>query len=124
MVRSLSIPLLRSFVTVVERGSFTVAGQQLGRCQSAVSCQIRRLEAELGHRLLDRSPKHVTLTPLGQSFLPHARRMIAVHDDTVGLLRNWPLAGRGLPVPPLPAPPLPTPPLPTPQRDYDLALAD
>ena len=48
MRRSLDLDLLRAFVTVAETGSFTRTGQELGRTQSAVSMQIKRLEEQLG----------------------------------------------------------------------------
>ena len=49
---ALDIDLLRSFVLIAEEGSFTRAAERVGRTQSAVSQQIRRLESLVGHRLL------------------------------------------------------------------------
>jgi DNA-binding transcriptional LysR family regulator len=46
--------LLRAFAFVAEEGSFTRAGQRIGRTQSAVSMQVQRLEALLGQTLLRR----------------------------------------------------------------------
>jgi len=46
--------MLKSFITVVETGSFTKAGQSLGRSQSAISQQIAKLEQVLGVVLLTR----------------------------------------------------------------------
>ena len=51
--------LLRSFVLIAEGGSFTRAANAVGRTQSAVSMQIRRLEETLGQSLLLRGPRGV-----------------------------------------------------------------
>src|ERR1700733_3733053 len=67
---ALDIDLLRSFVLIAEEGSFTRAAERVGRTQSAVSQQIRRLESLVGHRLLERgSGAGAPLTPQG-GFLP------------------------------------------------------
>ncbi|WP_030244587.1 LysR family transcriptional regulator [Streptomyces sp. NRRL S-350] len=68
---------LRYFVTVAQHGSFTRAAQSLHLTQPGVSSQIRQLERELGHRLLDRSGRTVRLTPAGEAVLPHARAALA-----------------------------------------------
>ena len=54
--------LLRSFVLIAEGGSFTRAANAVGRTQSAVSMQIRRLEDTLGQPLLLRGPRGVETT--------------------------------------------------------------
>ncbi|MEV7773872.1 LysR family transcriptional regulator [Kitasatospora sp. NPDC086791] len=68
---------LQYFVTVAQHGSFTRAAQLLHLTQPGVSSQIRRLERELGHRLLDRSGRAVRLTRVGEAVLPHARAALA-----------------------------------------------
>ncbi len=64
---------LEYFVAVVEEGSFTRAAERVHVAQPGVSAQIRRLERELGHDLLDRSGRAVTLTDVGAAVLPLAR---------------------------------------------------
>ncbi|MEU9195297.1 LysR family transcriptional regulator [Streptomyces hundungensis] len=66
--------LLRTFVTVVERGSFSLAAQELGYTQSAVSQHIAALEADLAVPLLLRRP--VGPTPAGERLLEHARPLL------------------------------------------------
>src|SRR5258708_28140004 len=72
IMRDLDSTLLRAFVTVAETGAVGVAAARLARTQAAVSMQLRRLEEELGQRLLDRSPRGVQLTEAGQLLLPFA----------------------------------------------------
>ncbi|GAA5059375.1 DNA-binding transcriptional LysR family regulator [Thermocatellispora tengchongensis] len=86
---------LRYFVTVVDEGGFTRAAARLHLAQPGLSAQIRRLERELGHPLLDRSGRSVTLTEVGEAVLPHARAALAAADamrqtvaEFAGLLRG------------------------------------
>jgi DNA-binding transcriptional LysR family regulator len=64
---------LEYFVAVVEEASFTRAAERVHVAQPGVSAQIRRLERELGHDLLDRSGRTVTVTDVGAAVLPLAR---------------------------------------------------
>ncbi|MFN3513692.1 MAG: LysR substrate-binding domain-containing protein [Phenylobacterium sp.] len=81
---NLELDLLRAFLTVAEARSFTRAGERLGRTQSAISLQIRRLEERLERQLLIRDPRHVGLTAEGEAFLPQARRLLRLNDEIVG----------------------------------------
>ncbi|HTZ59406.1 MAG TPA: LysR substrate-binding domain-containing protein [Acidobacteriaceae bacterium] len=68
---------LRYFVAVAENGGFGRAAQLLHVAQSAISEQIRDLEAELGAPLFDRNNRNVRLTPEGDVFLADARAILA-----------------------------------------------
>jgi len=57
---------------VAHAGSIAGAAQRLSFTPSAVSQQIGKLERDLGCRLVDRHPRGVTLTPVGQALLSHA----------------------------------------------------
>ncbi len=85
--------LLRSFVLIAEGGSFTRAAERVGRTQSAISMQIRRLEEMLGHPLLMRTPKGVQPTPQGAWLLDRAREMLALNDEIIGNFRAPPMVG-------------------------------
>ena len=90
---NLDIDLLRSFAAVADSGGFTAAASLVARTQSAVSMQIQRLEDAVGHRLFDRSPRSLALTPQGEALLDSARRILALHDETVRKLTAAPVAG-------------------------------
>lgn len=85
--------LLRSFVLIAEGGSFTRAANAVGRTQSAVSMQIRRLEETLGQPLLLRGPRGVETTPHGAWLLERARRLLAMHDEIFATFRTPAVAG-------------------------------
>jgi len=68
---------LATFVAIAEEGSFTRAADRLHVVQSAVSASVRKLEAELGVTLFDRSTHHVALSDAGRVLLPEARATLA-----------------------------------------------
>jgi DNA-binding transcriptional LysR family regulator len=68
--------LLRSFVAIVDTGSFTRAGERVHLTQSTISQQMRRLETQLGCALLDRRGGQVTATAQGETLLGTARRIL------------------------------------------------
>lgn len=61
------------FVTVLQEGGFTAAGERLGMVQPAVSIAIRKLEENTGVKLLDRSGSKVRATREGDLFLKHVQ---------------------------------------------------
>src|ERR1700736_2365611 len=77
----LDLDLLRSFVSVVDAGGFTRAGERVHRTQSTVSQQIRRLEETFGRALLHRNGKHATPTEEGERLLSYARRILALAEE-------------------------------------------
>ena len=86
---------LEYLVAVAEEASFTRAAERLHVAQPGVSAQVRRLEAELGEALLDRSARTVRPTEVGAAVLPHARAALdavaAVRlavDEHTGLVRG------------------------------------
>jgi DNA-binding transcriptional LysR family regulator len=77
----LDLDLLRSFVSVVDTGGFTRAGERVHRTQSTVSQQIRRLEESLGYPLLHRNGKQATPTEQGERLVTYARRLLALEQE-------------------------------------------
>ena len=81
MTRNLDTALLRTFVGVADCASMTAAANMLKLTQSAVSQQIARLEAQLGHVLFVRDRRQMRLTSHGERLLGQARRMLDLNDD-------------------------------------------
>jgi DNA-binding transcriptional LysR family regulator len=77
---ALDIDAVRAFTLVAELASFTRAAQVQGTTQSAVSLKLKRLEARLDVRLIERTPRSVRLTAQGAAFLTRARDLLAAHD--------------------------------------------
>jgi DNA-binding transcriptional LysR family regulator len=76
----LELRQLTYFVAVAHEESFTRAAERLHVAQPGVSQQIRRLEAELGAALFDRSSRRPRLTAAGAALLPHARDALAASE--------------------------------------------
>jgi len=78
------LPLIAAFERVAHHASFTRAAAELGVSPSALSQNLRTLEARLGVRLLDRSTRRVGVTEIGQTFLLDARHGLATLATAVG----------------------------------------
>lgn len=87
MFPPLESDLLRTFVAVAESGNFTKAGEAVGRTQSAVSMQIKKLEDILGEMLFERGSRGVNMTSHGVRLLDNARRIVTLLDDTAASIR-------------------------------------
>lgn len=86
--------LLRTFAAICDAGSFTKAAREVNLTQSAVSLHVKRLEEQVGARLIIRNARALTLTEDGELFLSYARRILALHQEAERRLgRNGP---RGL----------------------------
>lgn len=68
---------MRSFVRVVEAGSFSAVAEESNATQSAISKQIAALERELGAKLLTRTTRSLALTEEGARYFEQARRLVA-----------------------------------------------
>ena len=78
---ALTLKQLRYFIAAVETGQISHAAMEMNISQSAITTAIQGLEAQLGVRLLDRSPHGVTPTIEGARFLHQARNITAAVED-------------------------------------------
>jgi DNA-binding transcriptional LysR family regulator len=76
------------FVQVVERRGFTPAGRALGMPKSTLSYRMKKLEAELGVRLLNRTSRQFAPTQAGEEFYRHAASMVRAADVAESLVRQ------------------------------------
>lgn len=76
-----SVAGMRIFARIVEAGSFSAAGRQLGASPSSVSRQINELEDELGVRLFHRTTRKLSLTEAGRLYHERAARILTDVDE-------------------------------------------
>lgn len=85
----MEIGQLEAFDRVARDGNFTRAAESLGLTQPAVSTRISLLEKEVGGDLFERRGRQLFLTPLGERFLPYARRILNVRDDGLQAIHDF-----------------------------------
>src|SRR6478735_8547837 len=91
---ALDLELLRTLVSIAEEGSFTRAASRIGRTQSAVSLQVRRLEETVGRDLLlRRKGGGIELTEAGRILLERSRELLALNDRILSDLRGRDVVG-------------------------------
>ncbi len=79
---------LRYFWAVAHDGNLTRTAERLNLSQSAVSVQIKQLEAQLGHALFERRGRQLILTEAGRIALDHADAIFAAGRELVGTLQD------------------------------------
>lgn len=79
---------MRTFVRVVESGSFSAVARETRATQSAVSKQVAALERVLGARLLSRTTRSLALTEEGERYFEQARRLVAEIAEAESSLRQ------------------------------------
>ncbi|MDX1294182.1 MAG: LysR family transcriptional regulator [Hyphomonas sp.] len=77
---------LRYFWAVAHEGNLTRTAERLNVSQSALSIQIKKLEAQVGHALFERRGKQLILTEAGRVALDHADTIFATGDELMGTL--------------------------------------
>lgn len=82
-MKALDLDAVKAFVLIADMQSFTRAAQALDTTQSAISLKLRRLEDQLGRRLLERTPRQVRLSAEGAVFLDAARSLVGAHERAV-----------------------------------------
>jgi DNA-binding transcriptional LysR family regulator len=85
---------LRSFVAIVDSGSFTRAAERVNKTQSAVSMHVRRLEEQLGVELFVKQGRGARLSDEGEKLVDYARRILQVEASAIAALSRRGLTGR------------------------------
>ena len=90
-----NLEALLIFVTVAESGSFTRAAERLDIQKGRASTAVRKLEEDVGARLLHRTTRSVQLTEDGRAFHARARDLLAEVDDLRSMFAGDRVALRG-----------------------------
>ena len=85
---------LRTFVAIVETGSFTQAAEVVHKTQSAVSMQIKKLEERVEHPIFARDGRGSKLTEHGERLLEYARRIVKLNVEALAAFSDAKLSGR------------------------------
>ena len=85
---------LRSFLAIVDTGSFTRAADRVNKTQSAVSMHVRRLEERLDRPLFVKQGRGTRLSPDGERLVEHARRLLQVEAAALADMTATGLKGR------------------------------
>jgi DNA-binding transcriptional LysR family regulator len=84
----MEISQLRALLALKESASLTIAGKRLGLSTSAIFCQIRQLEQEIGKKLYQQIGKKLRLTDTGELLLRDAGRIVQMHDAAVSYVKD------------------------------------
>src|ERR1700754_4071486 len=86
---------LRYLVAVADTRHFGRAAERTFVSQPTLSAQLKKLEQYLGVQLIERQPKRVSLTPVGEQIVARARRILEASNEVVALAKSQrdPLAG-------------------------------
>ncbi|MGD8566526.1 MAG: LysR family transcriptional regulator [Gammaproteobacteria bacterium] len=80
--RAVDTTSLKTFLTIADTGSFSLAAEHLYLTQPAISKRLHSLEQELGARLFDRVGRQTLLTPAGEVFYQRARSILQQLEDS------------------------------------------
>ncbi len=90
----ISFDLLKTFLAVVGKESFTEAGRQLHLTQSAVSMQMKRLTEIVGRPLFDIRGKNISLSVTGELLVGHAKKILQAREEALAALSQPDLTGK------------------------------
>ena len=82
-MRTLDLAVLRTLIAVVETGTLAAAALRVGRSESAVSLQLKKLEETLDASVFDRTSRKLVLTETGATVLGYARRLLDLNDEAL-----------------------------------------
>ncbi|MGY2288254.1 LysR substrate-binding domain-containing protein [Pseudomonas sp. SDO528_S397] len=89
----LDMDVLRTLIAAQNLGALNRAADQVGRSQSAVTQQVRKLEDRLGQPLFRKHGRGLVLTEAGEIVLAYARRMVDLNDEAVEVVRGIKVKG-------------------------------
>src|SRR5881628_1764855 len=84
----MDLQTLKIFLAVAHERSFSRAAAKVHRTQPAVSHAVRRLEADLGEELFDRSSKSGTLTDAGKVLQNYGHRLVRLAEEAESAMRE------------------------------------
>lgn len=90
---NLDMDVLRTLAVATDLGGFARAAERLGRSQSAISLQMRRLEDCVGQPLFRKQGRHLALTGAGDVVLGYARRILELNDQALAAARGIAVEG-------------------------------
>jgi DNA-binding transcriptional LysR family regulator len=90
----IDVDQLRTFIAIVETGSFTKAAEIVHKTQSAVSMQMKRLEERLARPIFARDGRASKLTEDGERLLDYARRIVKLNVEALAAFNDAKLSGR------------------------------
>ncbi|GHO96827.1 nitrogen assimilation transcriptional activator [Reticulibacter mediterranei] len=91
----MDIEQLQAFDRIVRDGSFSRAARALNIAQPTISARIQGLEQVVGGTLFVRGGRSIVLTELGESFLPYARRALAVLTEGIEVAQGMQTGAHG-----------------------------
>jgi DNA-binding transcriptional LysR family regulator len=90
----LDLSVMRTLTAVVETGSFSRAARLVGRSESAVSLQMKRLEEQLGEAVFLRTGRNMALTEAGTTLLGYAHRLLDLNNEALTAASSASIEGR------------------------------
>lgn len=90
---NLDMDALRTLVATQQLGGLNRAAERIGRSQSAVSQQMRKLEEQVGEPLFRRRGRGLILTESGDLILSYARRILDLNDEAIRAVRGASVEG-------------------------------
>ena len=90
---NLDMDVLRTLVLADQLGGFVHAAGRIGRSQSAVSQQVRKIEEQVGKTLFHKQGRGLVPTAAGEILLAYARRILALNDEALIAVNGLAAAG-------------------------------
>ena len=93
MAKTVQLPDIGFFAALARAGSLSGAGRELGISTAAVSKHLAHMEGRIGVTLVNRTTRRMSLTPEGELYLEHARRIVGEVDEleeALGLAKATP----------------------------------